>query len=80
MTPRLETRAIVEAHELGIVAQGDTVDDLANALRQLVLDPARARRIGEHARRVAVDVYDWGVVGDRLASEILVREGSPGRA
>jgi glycosyltransferase involved in cell wall biosynthesis len=76
VTPRHETKAIVERYGLGIVTGGDAVDDLADALRQLVADPARAQDIGRRARRVAEEVYDWAVVGDRLASAVLEREGS----
>lgn len=75
VTPRLETRAIVERHEVGLVTSGDSVDDIADRLRELVLDPARARQIGRHAREVAETVYDWEVVGDRLADMVLEREG-----
>jgi glycosyltransferase involved in cell wall biosynthesis len=74
-TPRLETRAIVERHEVGIVSDGDTADDLADALRRLVADPDRARATGAHARHVAETVYDWAVVGDRIADAVLEREG-----
>lgn len=75
VTPRLETRAIVERHQVGIVTEGDSVEAIADALRRLVLDPMRARQIGRHARDVAEEVYEWDVVGDRLADMVLEREG-----
>lgn len=74
VTPRLETRAIIERHGVGVVTPGDSVDDLAGALRELILDVDRARATGERARRVAETVYDWAVVGDRLADMVLERE------
>ena len=74
VTPRLEGRAIVERHRAGLVTGGDTVDDLAATLRRLIEDETLARELGENARRAAVDVYDWSVVGDRLATEIIERE------
>lgn len=74
VTPRLETKAIVERHGVGIVASGDGVDDLAHALRDLVVDTDRARAMGERAREVAETVYDWAVVGERLAEMVLDRE------
>ena len=80
VTPRHETKAIVERYELGIVTAGDAVEDLADALRQLVADPDRAQAIGRRARHVAEEVYDWRVVGDRLASAVLEREGAPANA
>jgi len=75
VTPRLEGRTIVERHEAGLVTAGDSVEDLAVTLRRLIEDETLARRLGANARRAAVEVYDWNVVGDRLASEILEREG-----
>jgi glycosyltransferase involved in cell wall biosynthesis len=74
VTPRLETRAIVERYGVGIATQGDAAEDLAEGLRQLIVDPTRARALGQRARNVAVEVYDWQVVGDRLASAVLERE------
>lgn len=76
VTPRLETRAIVERHGIGLVSESDAVDDLAAALRDLVVDPVRARAMGDRAREVAETVYDWAVVGERLAGMVLEREGS----
>jgi glycosyltransferase involved in cell wall biosynthesis len=75
VTPRLETRAIVEHHQVGLVTDGDSVEAIADRLRELVVDPARARQIGQHAREVAEEVYEWRVVGDRLADMVLEREG-----
>ncbi len=75
VTPRLEGRTIVERHEAGLVTAGDSVEDLAVTLRRLIEDETLARKLGANARRAAVEVYDWNVVGDRLASEILEREG-----
>ncbi len=76
VTPRHETRAIVERYGLGLVTAGDSEDDVASALRQLIADPAQAHEIGARARRVAEEVYDWEVVGERLASAVLEREAS----
>jgi glycosyltransferase involved in cell wall biosynthesis len=78
VTPRRETVAVVERHGLGVVTQGDAVDDLADALRGLLADPGLATQIGERARRVAEEYYDWDVVGDRIASAVLEREGADG--
>jgi glycosyltransferase involved in cell wall biosynthesis len=80
VTPRLETKAIVERHGVGLVTPGDSVDDLAATLRDLVLDADRARALGSRAREVAETVYDWAVVGDRLADAVLEREGVPSSA
>jgi len=76
VTPRIETRAIVERHQVGLVTDGDSVDALADRLRELVLDPSRARSIGQRAREVAEAVYDWEVIGDKLADMVLEREAA----
>ena len=80
VTPRFETGAIVERYGVGVVTAGDDIEDIADGLRQLMMDPPRAREIGRRAREVAEEVYDWQVVGDRLADAVLEREGTPERA
>ena len=80
VTPRREIRAIVERHGVGAVAGGDSVDDLAGALRELILAPERARAMGQRARHVAETVYDWAVVGEEVARMVLEREAGSGSA
>lgn len=80
VTPRTETRAIVEHHRVGVVAGGDTADDLAAAIVALIRDPAQCQAMGAQARTVAEEVFDWRVVGDRIAGDVLAMEGSAGLA
>lgn len=75
ITPRTETKHLVERYGVGSVSSGDRAEDLAAAMRPYLSDPAEARRVGAVARHVAETVYDWPVVGDRIASAILEREG-----
>lgn len=75
VTPRTEVRAVVERHRAGLVTAGETPEDLAATMRRLIEDDALAREIGARARRAAEAFYDWAVVGDRLASAVLEREG-----
>lgn len=75
VTPRRETAAVVTRHGVGIVTGGDEPDDLAAALGALLGDAERTRAIGTVAREVAERVYDWEVVGRRIADEVLRREG-----
>jgi glycosyltransferase involved in cell wall biosynthesis len=75
VTPRAETRVLVEQHGVGVVARGDAIDDLAAALEAVLGDEAAARRYGAAARRAAEAHFDWTVVGDRIADEVLAREG-----
>jgi glycosyltransferase involved in cell wall biosynthesis len=76
VTPRTETAAVVARHEVGVVAADDSVDALAAAIVGLAGDDSRARRLGARAREVAESEYDWRVVGGRIATEVLRREGS----
>jgi glycosyltransferase involved in cell wall biosynthesis len=73
VTPRVEMRAVVERYEAGIVAGGDAPEDLAAALVELLRDPDRAARLGANARRAAETTFDWRVIGDRLADQLLAR-------
>lgn len=75
VTPRTETAGIVAGRGVGVVAGGDSPDALAEAIVALVGDPALARRLGAAAREVAEREFDWQVVGDRIAREVLAREG-----
>jgi glycosyltransferase involved in cell wall biosynthesis len=75
VTPRTETRAIVERHEVGIVTEGDRPEDLAAGLLRLLGDEPLARALGARARATAETVYDWPIVAARIADEILGREG-----
>jgi glycosyltransferase involved in cell wall biosynthesis len=75
VTPRRETAAMVEKHGIGAVAAGDDPASLAAAFEPLLTDQSLARRLGERAREVAEREYDWPIVGDRIADEVLRREG-----
>jgi glycosyltransferase involved in cell wall biosynthesis len=75
VTPRTETAAVVAGRGVGVVAGGDTADALAEAIVALVDDPALAQRLGAAARAIAEREFDWRVVGDRIAREVLAREG-----
>lgn len=70
-TPRTETAAIVRDRRAGLVADGDGAEALAERLIELLEDPASARELGANARQAAERDYDWAVIGERLATEIL---------
>jgi glycosyltransferase involved in cell wall biosynthesis len=76
VTPRRETRTILERHGAGVIADDDSTDALARALESLLVDETRTRALGSAAREAAVRFYNWPVVGGRVASEVLSREGS----
>jgi glycosyltransferase involved in cell wall biosynthesis len=75
VTPRTETRAIVESHGVGIVTGGDRPEDLADSLLRVLGDEDLARRLGSAARTAAETSFDWPVVSGRIADEVLRREG-----
>lgn len=79
VTPRTEPSALIERHGVGIVTRGERAEDLADSLRELILDPARAQAMGRQARLVAETTYDWSVVGQRVAEAILELEGLTGQ-
>lgn len=72
-TPRPETAAIVRDREAGLVADGDTADALATPLTALLEDPEQARAMGARARAAAELDYDWRVIGERLADQLIAR-------
>lgn len=74
VTPRTETRALVDRHGTGIIAADDSIDALAGALRAVLLDEELAHRLGAAARRAAEEHFDWRVVGARVAAAVLERE------
>jgi glycosyltransferase involved in cell wall biosynthesis len=75
VTPRQETVAIVEPNKVGLVTAGDSPEAMADAIARLLEDDALARRMGAAGRDLAEREYDWPVLGDRIADEILRREG-----
>ena len=74
VTPRHEAAAIVKRFDVGDVASGDDPVALAEALTPLINDQGRAREAGARARATALAHFDWSIVGDRIADEILRRE------
>ncbi|OGO57129.1 MAG: hypothetical protein A2V84_12480 [Chloroflexi bacterium RBG_16_70_13] len=76
VTPRTETRRIVEAARAGVVASDDGPEALAEAIAPLLADAAFAARLGAAGRAAAERDFDWAVIGRRLATEVLARTGS----
>jgi len=73
VTPRTEMAAMVESARAGVIARGDSVDDLAAAIDQVFAHPHKAHKMGRSARRFAQKELDWRVISKRLAREILDR-------
>jgi phosphatidylinositol alpha-1,6-mannosyltransferase len=74
-TPRPETAAIVRDRDAGLVADGDEAEALAGPLAELLEDPDRARAMGANARAAAEQDFDWRVIGERLADQLVARIG-----
>jgi glycosyltransferase involved in cell wall biosynthesis len=72
-TPRPETAAIVRDRDAGLVAQGDDAEAIAASLVELLEDEERAKAMGANARAAAERDYDWRVIGERLADQLLAR-------
>ena len=77
VTPRRETAAIVEPYDVGIASRDDHPASIAEALVRVLADPELAHQMGAAARSLAEREFDWPVLGDRIADEILRREGLP---
>jgi glycosyltransferase involved in cell wall biosynthesis len=75
VTPRREMVAVVKRFDVGVVAPGDDAASLAEAFASLLNDRRRTHEIGARAREEAERHFDWSVVGDRIADEVLRREG-----
>jgi glycosyltransferase involved in cell wall biosynthesis len=71
VTPRTETRRIVEDARAGLVAASDTEDDLAAAIATLLGSATQRAELGANARRAAVERYDWRVLSTALADAVL---------
>ncbi len=78
VTPRTETRRIVEAAGAGVVTGGDEPTALAEAIAPLLDDAGLAARLGAAGRAAAERDFDWTVIGRRLADEVLARTGAAG--
>lgn len=61
------------------VLLADTADEFAAAVERLLDDPELRRRLGQAARRAAVQQFDWDKVGERLQGvyEDLLARRSP---
>jgi glycosyltransferase involved in cell wall biosynthesis len=71
ITPRRETAAIIERREAGLVAGGETADDLAAPILRLLTDSELRARLGASARRAAVEEFDWRIIARNLADAVL---------
>jgi glycosyltransferase involved in cell wall biosynthesis len=74
VTPRRETAAVVKRFDIGLVAPGEDAASMAEAFSVLLNDTRRAHEIGARARAAAEAHFDWSVVGERIADEVLRRE------
>jgi glycosyltransferase involved in cell wall biosynthesis len=71
VTPRTVMRSDVQRHDAGLVAPGDTAEDIATSIDRLMGDQPLARRLGANGRDAAVREHDWRRISERLAAELL---------
>ena len=75
VTPRTETVAVVRDAGAGVVAAGDTPEDIAAAALTLLTNDELARSMGAAGRAAAVERWDWRVRSALIADALLEREG-----
>jgi glycosyltransferase involved in cell wall biosynthesis len=59
-------RKIVEENQCGLLVNPLDPSSIASAIDQLVLDPERARKMGENGSRAIVNLYNWEVEKKKL--------------
>jgi glycosyltransferase involved in cell wall biosynthesis len=74
-TPGGGTPELVGAIDPGLVLSDDHAHTLADALPVWLSDRERLARLGERARQLAVERYDWERVVDAL--EVVCAEAAP---
>jgi glycosyltransferase involved in cell wall biosynthesis len=70
---------IVEPGRTGWLVEPDDEAGLADALVEVVADPAERRRRGEAARRSALERFSWPAIGARLAGIMAEVAGATAR-
>jgi glycosyltransferase involved in cell wall biosynthesis len=61
-----DVRAVVEGSGAGVVVDPTDVAAVAQALRELLADPARARAMGDAGRRAVRERFNWGEAAGEL--------------
>lgn len=56
----------VERYNCGICVDPENVDEIASAIRYLLDNPDKARRMGENGRRAVREKFNWGVEEKKL--------------
>jgi glycosyltransferase involved in cell wall biosynthesis len=64
--------------QTGLLVPAGSPEDLAAALRTLLADPERARRLGREAARYARAAVDWDVLVPRIRGEVYRAALAPG--
>lgn len=59
---------IIDDNQNGLIVEPENVDQLTHALRTIVMDKEYAMRLGENARRKAVETFDWANIAWKTQS------------
>jgi colanic acid biosynthesis glycosyl transferase WcaI len=65
-----EGAAIVQQADCGLVVPPGDADAIAQAVRELVADPERARRLGANGRALAEREYGWDAIVGRWLADL----------
>jgi len=68
---------LLDAHKCGLTVPSGDAEALANAVLRLARDRELANRLGENARRVAVELFDRSVLAAKMR-QILAEAAKPG--
>lgn len=79
----VQARAVVEHEQTGLLVEPDDAAAFACAMEQLLAHPEKRRRLGENARRRAVERHSWQQYTRKLEAvydDLLAERGGRGRA
>lgn len=60
------SRKVMQEYEYGILVDPDDLDDIADAMREIINDPEKARYMGENGRRAIKEQFNWGIEEKKL--------------
>jgi glycosyltransferase involved in cell wall biosynthesis len=61
-------REIIAGNECGLLVDPHKPEQIASAVDELILDPERAKRMGQNGRRAVEERYNWGAEERKLIS------------
>jgi len=62
-----DLKPLFEEHEIGLLSRWDPID-FSEKVISIIENPNLAKKLGQNARQVALDIYDWEFLADKLES------------